>query len=70
MWQFNYTLYIYDFDLKKFIIRYEANTLKLIQKEINEIMRDSYSSTTQKPRFIFKPVKVSEIIFKVLKNEN
>ena len=70
MWQFNYTLYIYDFDLQKFIIRYEANTLKLIQKEINEIMKDTYSSTTHKKRFIFKPIKVSEIIFKVLKNEN
>jgi hypothetical protein len=65
MEQFNYTLYIYDFDLQRFIIRYQANRLKSIQKEINEIMKDTYNSKTHKQRF-----KISEIIFKVLKNEN
>jgi hypothetical protein len=65
MEQFNYTLYIYDFDFQRFIIRYQANSMNSIQKEINEIMKDTYSSTTHKQRF-----KISEIIFKVLKNEN
>jgi hypothetical protein len=63
MEQFNYTLYIYDFEFQRFIIRYQANTLKLIQKEINEIMEDNLFIQT--PRF-----KVSEMIFKVLRNEN
>jgi hypothetical protein len=63
MEQFNYTLYIYDFEFQRFIIRYQANTLKLIQKEINEMIKDNLFIQT--PRF-----KVNEMIFKVLRNEN
>jgi hypothetical protein len=62
MERFNYTLYIYDFELERFVIRYQANTLKLIQNEINEIMEDN--------SFVETHPQISEITFKVLKSKN
>jgi hypothetical protein len=62
MEQFNYTLYIYDFELERFVIRYQANTLKLIQNEINEIMEDN--------SFVETHPQIKEISFKVLKSKN